>query len=107
MDLNAIIRSENAANILLVISAKDLRDFADSLVAFATKKIKEADEPDYYTREELMEKLHVSDPTLRSYREKGLIPKPVTIGGRVLYNKAEVNKAIEERKIKVRQNYKL
>ncbi len=107
MDINALVYSDNAANVQLVISAKDLRDFADRLVAFATQKIKEADEPDYYTREELMEKLHVSDPTLRSYREKGLIPKPVTIGGRVLYNKAEVNKAIEERKIKVRQNYKL
>ena len=59
------------------------------------------------TRDELLEKLHVSDPTLRSYREKGLIPEPVTIGGRVLYDKAAILKALEERKIKIRKTYKL
>lgn len=107
MDLNALIYSENAANIQVVVNAKDLRDFADRLVAFATQKIKERDEPDYYTRDELLEKLHVSDPTLRSYREKGLIPDPVTIGGRVLYDKAAILKALEERKIKIRKTYKL
>lgn len=107
MDLNALIYSENAANIQVVVSAKDLRDFADRLMAFATQKIKERDEPDYYTRDELLEKLHVSDPTLRSYREKGLIPEPVTIGGRVLYDKAAINKALDERKIKVRKKYEL
>ena len=107
MDLNALIYSENAANIQVVVNAKDLRDFADRLVAFATQKIKERDEPDYYTRDELLEKLHVSDPTLRSYREKGLIPEPVTIGGRVLYDKAAILKALEERKIKIRKTYKL
>ena len=107
MDINALIYSENAANIQVVVSAKDLRDFADRLVAFATQKIKERDEPDYYTRDELLEKLHVSDPTLRSYREKGLIPEPVTIGGRVLYDKAAILKALEERKIKIRKTYKL
>lgn len=107
MDLNSLIYSENAANIQVVVNAKDLRDFADRLVAFATQKIKERDEPDYYTRDELLEKLHVSDPTLRSYREKGLIPEPVTIGGRVLYDKAAILKALEERKIKIRKTYKL
>ena len=107
MDLNALIYSENAANIQVVVNAKDLRDFADRLMAFATQKIKERDEPDYYTRDELLEKLHVSDPTLRSYREKGLIPEPVTIGGRVLYDKAAILKALEERKIKIRKTYNL
>lgn len=106
MDLNALIYSENAANIQVVVNAKDLRDFADRLVDFATRKIKERDEPDYYTRDELLEKLHVSDPTLRSYREKGLIPEPVTIGGRVLYDKAAIQQALDDRKIKIRKrNY--
>ena len=102
MDLNSIIYSENAANIQVVINAKDLRDFADRLVDFATKKIKEQNEPEYYTREELQQMLHVSAPTLVTYRKKGLIPTPVTIDGKVLYNKAEVNKAIEKRKVKIK-----
>ena len=102
MDLNSIIRGEGAANIQLVINAKDLRDFADSLMKYATQTIQERDEPKYYTREELRDEvLHVSDPTLRKYREEGLIPKPVTIGGRVLYDKAEVRKALEEGKMRI------
>ena len=103
MDLNSLIYSDNAANIQVVVNAKDLRDFADSLIAFATKTIKERDEPSYYTRDELLELLHVSDPTLMSYRKKGLIPEPVTIEGRVLYNKADVRKAIESGKLKLKK----
>lgn len=102
MDLNSIIYSDNAANIQVVVNGKDLRDFADRLIEFASKKIQERDEPKYYTREELETMLHVSAPTLVSYRKKGLIPEPLTIDGKVLYDKAEVNKAIEERKVKIK-----
>ena len=102
MDLNSLIYSDNAANIQVVVNAKDLRDFADSLIAFASKKIQERDEPKYYTREELEKMLHVSAPTLVSYRKKGLIPEPVIIDGKALYNKAEVNKAIEDKKVKIK-----
>ena len=104
MDLNALIYSDNAANIQVVVSAKDLRDFADSLLAFATKKIKESDEPTYYTREELQELLHCSTPTLLSYRRQGLIPEPVTIGGRTLYDKAKVKEAMTSGRLKVKVN---
>lgn len=106
MDLNALIYSENAANIQVVVNGKDLRDFADSLIEFATRKIKERDEPEYYTREELLEKLHVTDPTLNEYRKKGLIPEPVKIaGGKVLYDKAKVLEAIESGQLRIRKNY--
>lgn len=96
MDLNTIIRSDNAPGIQLVVSAKDLRDLIDTAMEFAMKTISERDEPKYYTREELLGLLHVSDPTLMKYRDKGLIPNPVTIGGRVLYDKAEVREAIQK-----------
>ena len=102
MDLNALIYSENAANIQVVVNAKDLRDFADRLMAFATQKIKERDEPDYYTRQELQQLLHVSEPTILKWREKGFLPMPSTIDGRVLYNKAEVHAAIRDHKIKIK-----
>lgn len=106
MDLNALIYSENAANIQLVITAKDLRDFADSLMEFATQKIKERDEPTYYSREELLEVLHVTDPTLNDYRKRGLIPEPIKIaGGKVLYDKAKVLEAIESGQIRIKHKY--
>ena len=96
MDLNAIIRSDNAANIQLVVSAKDLRDLLDGAMAFAKQEIQESMEPQYYTREEVEQLLHVSAPTLVAYRRKGLIPEPVMIENRVLYDKAEIRKAIEK-----------
>ena len=94
MDLHTLIHSDNAANIQVVINAKDLRDFADQLMAYATTKIKERDEPEYYTRKELAKKLHVSLVTLNRWRDDGKLPQPVTIEGRVLYDKAEVRDAI-------------
>lgn len=99
MDLHSIIYSDEAPNIQLVVNAKDLRDFAESIMAWGMKTIKERDEPTYYTREEMMELLHVSDPTIRDYRRKGLIPEPVTVGGRVLYDKAKVREALTKNRV--------
>lgn len=104
MDLNSIIRSENAANIQLVVSAKDLRDLLDGAIKWGMKTIRERDEPTYYTREELQELLHCSAPTLLNYRRQGLIPEPVTIGGRTLYDKAKVREAMTSGKLKVKVN---
>jgi predicted DNA-binding transcriptional regulator AlpA len=99
MDLHSIIYSDEAPKIQLVVNAKDLRDFAESIMAWGMKTIKERDEPTYYTREEMMELLHVSDPTIRDYRRKGLIPEPVTVGGRVLYDKAKVREALTKNRV--------
>lgn len=97
MDLNSIIHSDNAANIQLVVNAKDLRDLLDGAMAFAMKTIKEREEPSFYTREELAEMLHVSQPTILSWRKKGLLPEPAVIDeGRVLYDKAEVRRCLEK-----------
>ena len=94
MDLNTLIHSENAGNIQLVVNAKDLRDLLDGAIAFAMQRIKEQDEPTYYTRNELAAVLHVSQPTLLEYRKKGIIPEPVKINGRVLYDKAQVRNVL-------------
>lgn len=103
MDLNSIIRSEDADKIQLVVSAADLRQLLDDAMKFAIQQREERDEPKYYTREQLRDDiLHVSDPTLREYRDKGLIPQPVTIGGRTLYDKAEVREALSKLKSRKR-----
>lgn len=98
MDLNSIIYGDNAQNIQLVVNAKDLRDFVNNIIEFAKMEIKERNEPRYYTRAELRDEiLHVSDPTLINYRKRGLIPEPIKIGGKVLYDKAEVMKALTDK----------
>lgn len=94
MDLNAIIRSENAGNIQLVVNAEDLRKLLDDAMRYATQTIIERDQPEYYSRYELASMLHVSQPTLLEWNKKGLLPKPIKISGRVLYDKAKVRKAL-------------
>lgn len=107
MSLLELIQSKDAGNTLLVVTAKDLGKLADDLIAFATKKIKEREEPDYYTRQELADKLHVSLVTLQRWRDKGRLPEPVTIDGRVLYDKAEVRDMItSNRKLMQKLNQK-
>lgn len=98
MDLHSIIYSDEAPKIQLVVNAKDLRDFAESMIAWGMKTIKERDEPTYYTREEMLKLLHITDPTLWEYRKKGLLPEPIKIDGKVLYNKAEVREALNKNK---------
>lgn len=99
MDLNEIIRSDNAANIQLVVNAKDLRDLLDGAIAFATTKIKQSNEPEYYTRKELAALLHISQPTIYAYRKKGMLPEPVKVGDKVLFDKAKVHEAIKRNRI--------
>lgn len=106
MDLNALMHSDNAANIQVVISAKDLRECFESWMKFATKTIKERDEPEYYTREELAALLHVSLPTIYEYRKKGVIPDPVKVGDRVLFDKAKVHEAISSGRVRLKRCFK-
>jgi hypothetical protein len=103
MGLTELIQSKDAGNTLLVVTAADLGKLADDLIAFATQKIKEREEPDYYTRDELAAKLHVSLVTLNRWRNSGLIPEPVTIDGRVLFDKAEVRDKINGNRKLVRK----
>lgn len=105
MDLNSIIQSENAGSIQLVVTAKDLKDLLDGAIAWGMKTIKERDEPTFYTIEELCEVLHVSEPTLLSYRKKSLVPEPMVMDRRALFDKAEVREYFNRNKRKFR-NYK-
>ena len=89
-DLKTLIHSDQAGSILLVVSANDLRQLLEDAMDFAMKTIKEREEPSFYTRDELADKLHVSLVTLNRWRKEGRIPEPVTIDGRVLFDKAKV-----------------
>lgn len=103
-DLSTLIRSKEASGIQLVVNAEDLRKCFESFIAWGIEEQKKRDEPRYYSREEAAEILHVTAPTLLSYRKKGLIPAPVTIEGRVLYDRGEFHEAIRRNRMKFR-NY--
>ena len=94
-DLKTIMNSPQAGNTLLVVSAADLRTLLEDMMNFTIKTIKEHDEPSYYTRDELAQKLHISLVTLGRWRKEGKLPEPVTIDGRVLFDKAKVRTSLE------------
>ena len=95
MELKDIIKSDDAGKIMLIVSAKDLRTLLEDAMNFAMNTMKERDEPSFYTREELADKLHISLVTLQRWRKMGYLPQPVTIDGRVLYDKAKVRDVIQ------------
>ena len=73
----------NGANALLVVTADDLRDFANQLIT-STKRIVEAQYKDvYYSVEDLCALLHVSETTIYNYQRKGKL-KPIKMEGRTL-----------------------
>ena len=98
LDLKQLIHSENAANIMLVVSAADLKTLLDDAINFAIKTNKEREEPSYYTRQELADKLHISLVTLNRWRDNGLLPEPVIIDRHVLYDKAKVRNTLANNK---------
>ena len=85
----------NGANALLVVTADDLRDFANQRIT-STKRIVEAQYKDvYYSVEDLCALLHVSETTIYNYQRKGK-PKPIKMEGRTLYARADVEKAMHD-----------
>lgn len=51
--------------------------------------------PEYFSRKQTKEKLHVSYPTLNRFDKEGIL-KAHKIGGRVLYLSTEVDEAIKK-----------
>lgn len=65
-----------------------------ALQAYTPKEDSVANEPRYYTRVEVGSMLHVSLTTLTKWRKAGTLT-PVKIGGRTLYPREAVKKALQ------------
>ena len=77
-----------------------LENLADTIADKVIAKIKaeESNKPKYYTRKELCEILHVTNPTVIEMVKRGEI-REKKIGGRILYDAAEIDEAVKENKI--------
>lgn len=85
----------HSANALIVITAKDLSEFADSLIN-RTRQIVEAEYKDqYYTVKELATLLHVTRATIYNFSRQGKL-SPVKIGTRTVFSRSAVNDAISQ-----------
>lgn len=82
------------ANALLVITAKDLSEFADALIN-RTRQVVEAEYKDqYYTVKELATLLHVTQATIYNFVKQGKL-SPVKVGARTVFRRSTVNEAID------------
>jgi excisionase family DNA binding protein len=70
---------------------------ADKVVAARIKE-EDSNKPKYYTRKELCEILHVTNPTVIEMVKRGEI-REKKIGGRILYDAAEIDEAVKEKTI--------
>ena len=72
-----------------------MENFAEAVAERVVAKIKaeDADKPKYYTRKDLCELLHVTTPTVIELAKRGEIYEK-RIGGRILYDAAEIDKAV-------------
>lgn len=93
--LHSICNDRNAHQTLLVVTAEDLNDFAMKIA----REIKRLNEPEYFTREELLQYLNVCPRTLYGYEAEGIITAE-KVGRQKRYNKAAIYEAIKLRKLK-------
>ena len=77
-----------------------LENLAETIADKVMARIKEEDssKPKYYTRKELCGILHVTNPTVIEMVKRGEI-REKKIGGRILYDAAEIDEAVKENKI--------
>ena len=71
----------------------DIRKIVAEAIQEHKNQSKEPGRPEYLTRQQAKEELHVSFPTLNRFDKEGILAAR-KIGGRVLYLRSDVEKAI-------------
>ena len=93
--LHSICNSSAAGQTLLVVTAEDLREFALDVA----REVMQQNEPQYFSRKELLQYLGVCSRTLWGYEDAGIITAK-EVGKQKRYLKADIYAAIEEGKLK-------
>ncbi len=93
--LHTICNGNGAGQTLLVVTAEDLREFARDIAL----EVRRQNEPQYFSRKELLDYLGVSERTLWGYEDAGIITAKM-VGRQKRYNKADIFAAIDEGRLK-------
>ena len=103
LDINRLLQKEDRGSTLFMVSADDLKEWAESLIKDTIALVESKYEPKYYTREELSNILHVSVQTIDNYCKKNIL-SPIKMAStgkkaKVLFDQNEVRKAISSQTI--------
>ncbi len=93
--LHTICKTQGAAQTLLVVTAEDLRNFALDIA----REVAEKNEPQYFSRKELLQFLGICSRSLWGYEDAGIITAK-KVGRQKRYLKADIYTAIEEGKLR-------
>lgn len=93
--LHAICNGNSAGQTLLVVTAEDLREFARDIA----REVRQQNEPQYFSRKELLDYLGCCSRTLWGYEDAGIITADM-VGGKKLYDKTAIFAAIKEGRLK-------
>ena len=103
IDIYCLLQKEDTGSTLFMVSAGDLKEWAESLIKDTIALVESKYEPKYYTREELSNILHVSVQTIDNYCKKNIL-SPIKMAStgkkaKVLFEQNEVRNAISKQKI--------
>ena len=103
IDIYRLLQKEDTGSTLFMVSAGDLKEWAQALIKDTMELVESKYEPKYYTREELSNILHVSVQTIDNYCKKNIL-SPIKMAGngkkaKVLFDQSEVRTAISNKKI--------
>lgn len=97
MGLDSSAIQEGQTNTLILVSKKDLRDFALSIIdevkSNLQNEIKEIDQEEYLTTKQTLKLLNVSQSSLNRWIKAEYI-KPYIIGGRNKFSRIEIRNLI-------------
>ena len=100
--LHTICNGNVAGQTLLVVTAEDLREFALDIA----REVRQMNEPQYFSRKELLEYLGCCSRSLWGYEDAGIISAKM-VGGKKRYDKAEIFAAIKEGRLKTLKTKKV
>lgn len=103
IDIYRLLQKEDTGSTLFMVSAGDLKEWAQALIKDTMELVESKYEPKYYTREELSNILHVSVQTIDNYCKKNIL-SPIKMAStgkkaKVLFEQSEVRNAISKQKI--------
>lgn len=103
IDIYRLLQKEDTGSTLFMVSAGDLKEWAQALIKDTMELVESKYEPKYYTREELSNILHVSVQTIDNYCKKNIL-SPIKMAStgkkaKVLFEQNEVRNAISKQKI--------
>ena len=103
LDINRLLQKEDRGSTLFMVSADDLKEWAEVLIKQTIELVESKYEPKYYTRDEVSQLLHVTVQTIDNYCKKNIL-RPIKIAStgkkaKVLFDQNEVRKAISNNKV--------